>query len=303
MDSAGRGGVRVRRVLLIVMAGALAVLFVRGAAGSLGIMILSDPVLVGAGDIAECPKGGAAATAKLLDQIDGTVFTAGDNAYETGKLAQFLRCYDRTWGRQKARTRPSPGNHDYMAPEAAPYFAYFGENAGPLGLGHYSYNLGAWHIISLNSNIDAGPQSKQVQWLRTDLEANPSTCTLAYWHHPIFSSGFHGSDPPKMKDVWRILYESKADVVVNGHDHDYERFALQNPEGQADPGRGIREFVVGTGGAIQRDFRNIHPNSEVFNTTTWGVLKLTLHSASYDWEFVPVAGKTFRDAGSARCVP
>ena len=167
-----------------------------------------DPVLVGAGDIADCGSGGPAesvaeATATLLDSIDGTVFTAGDNAYNAGTEAEFRDCYDHTWGRHKARTRPTAGNHEYLTPGAAPYYAYFGASAGPAGLGYYSYDLGAWHIVALNSNIDAGAASAQARWLAADLATHRTLCTLAYWHHPVFSSGDHGNDP-HMQEVWRI---------------------------------------------------------------------------------------------------
>jgi 3',5'-cyclic AMP phosphodiesterase CpdA len=258
-------------------------------------------VLVGAGDVAVCGSKGAEATAKLLDVISGTVFVAGDAAYGSGTARQFRDCYGPTWGRHKARTRPSPGNHEYNTKDAVPYFEYFGANAGEVGKGYYSYDLGVWHIIALNSNIPAGRGSEQMKWLRADLAANEASCTLAYWHHPLFSSGEHGNEYV-MLEAWRVLYEYKADVVLNGHDHSYERFAPQTPQGKADPGRGIREFVVGTGGAHLRGFERIRPNSEVRNSDTWGVLKLTLHPAGYDWEFVPVAGKSFRDSGSAACV-
>jgi hypothetical protein len=142
-------------------------------------------VLVGAGDIADCGATQDEATAKLLDSIDGTVFTAGDNAYSSGTAAQFRDCYEPTWGRHKARTRPAPGNHDYYTSGAAAYYSYFGDNAGLAGRGYYSYDLGAWHIVSLNSEIDASATSVQAQWLRDDLAAHASTCTLAYWHKPI----------------------------------------------------------------------------------------------------------------------
>jgi acid phosphatase type 7 len=261
-----------------------------------------DPVFVGAGDIASCGLPNDEATAKLLDGIEGTMFTAGDNVYNSGTASEFQQCYEPTWGRHKKRTRPSPGNHDYGSLGAAPYFDYFGENAGPKGRGYYSFDLGAWHIISLNSNIAAGANSEQVKWLRDDLVQNKAVCTLAYWHHPLFSSGAHGNDP-RMKEIWKVLYESGVDVVINGHDHTYERFAQQTPDGKADPGRGIREFVVGTGGAFLYAFRQVpNANSEVRHNLTFGVLKLTLHAESYDWEFVPVAGKTFTDSGATLCV-
>ena len=267
-----------------------------------------DPVLVGAGDIAYCTRSGDEATAQLLDGLDGTVFTLGDNVYPDGTLAEFTDCYEPSWGRHKARTRPAPGNHDYHTPGAAGYYTYFGAAASPQEpnctsdcRGYYSYDLGAWHIIVLNSEIDRGAGSDQEQWLQADLAAHQNVCTLAYWHKPRFSSGQHGNSD-SMQPLWEALYAYRADVVLNGHDHLYERFAPQNPSGQADPVRGIRQFVVGTGGAGLYPLSTIKANSEVRNTTTWGVLKLTLHSTSYDWEFIPVAGQTFTDAGSADCV-
>ena len=259
-------------------------------------------VFVGAGDIGLCGSPWPSRTAALLDGIDGTVFTAGDNAYDSGTADEYLRCYDPTWGRHRARTRPTPGNHEYVSFGATPYYNYFGSAAGPSGLGYYSFDLGAWHVISLNSNVDADPSSPQVQWLKDDLRVSPTTCTLAYWHHPVFSTGEHGDDP-KMLHIFRVLYESHADVVVTGHDHDYERFAPQTPDGFRDMTFGIREFVVGTGGHSDlRPFRFTSANSEARNRSTWGVLKLTLRSASYDWEFIPAAGGTFRDSGTGACV-
>ncbi len=260
----------------------------------------SDPVLVGAGDIASCQSRGDEATAELLDRIAGTVFTLGDNVYNSGTTAEFANCYEPSWGRHKSRTRPSPGNHDYVTRDAAPYFAYFGANAGEPGKGYYSYNLGAWHIIALNSEIQVDAGSAQEQWLRADLAANRTTCTLAYWHKPRFSSGPHGNNP-RFDALWQALYQFDADLVLSGHDHNYERFAPQTPAGVADAARGIREFIVGTGGAGLYPIVTIRPNSEVRNARTWGVLKLTLHATSYDWEFVPVAGRTFTDAGSGNC--
>lgn len=262
----------------------------------------NDPIMVGAGDISECGSTGAAATAQLLEGIDGTIFTLGDHAYRDGTVDQFRSCYAPTWGRYKARTRPVPGNHDYHTENGASYYAYFGKSAGEPGKGYYSYDRGAWHIIALNSNIAAETGSPQERWLREDLVAHKATCTLAYWHVPVFSSGRHGDDA-QMKDLWRVLYEFGVDVVVNGHDHNYERFAPQGPNGNADATRGIREFIVGTGGAHLRSIKGQQANSEVRDDATWGVLKLTLHPTSYDWEFLPVAGGTFRDNGSASCVP
>ena len=262
----------------------------------------NDPVMIGAGDISECDSNGAAATAHLLEGIDGTIFTLGDHVYRDGTTEQFRSCYAPTWGRYKARTRPVPGNHDYHTDNGAPYYAYFGESAGEPGKGYYSYDRGAWHLVALNSNIAAETGSPQERWLRDDLAAHKTSCTLAYWHVPVFSSGRHGDDA-HMKDLWRVLYAFGADVVVNGHDHNYERFAPQDPDGKADATRGIREFIVGTGGARLRPIKGQQANSEVRDGATWGVLKLTLRPTSYDWEFLPVAGGTFRDAGSTACVP
>lgn len=256
-------------------------------------------VLVGAGDIAVCGSEATEETKELLDEIDGTVFTAGDNAYPSGTAEQFRRCYDPTWGRHKARTRPAPGNHDYEQPGAGPYFDYFGSNAGPRGLGYYSYEIGPWHVVALNSNIPIGVGSPQYEWVRADLRDSTATCTAAYWHHPRFSSGLNGSDR-RFDALWRLLYELGVDVVINGHDHSYERFAPQNPDGRSDPVRGIRQFVVGTGGAVLYPFPTSLPNSEVRHSG-WGVLKLTLQPDSYAWEFVPIRNQGFRDLGGDIC--
>jgi hypothetical protein len=267
----------------------------------------TDPVLVGAGDIVTCNGTADDLTARLLDNISGTVYTLGDNVYPDGTAQQFSDCYGPTWGRHKDRTKPAVGNHDYHVTGAAGYYGYFGEAASPLDnnctggcKGYYSYNLGAWHIIVLNTEIPMNKGSAQEQWLRSDLAANRNTCTLSYFHAPRFSSALHG-DAVKTQAVWEALYQYGADVVLNGHDHSYERFAPQNPQGVADP-KGIRQFVVGTGGGKLYGWTEIKANSEARNNTDHGVLKLTLHPTSYDWEFVPVAGKTYRDSGSANCV-
>ena len=258
-------------------------------------------VLVGAGDIAKCDMiRGAEATSRVLDTIPGTIFTVGDHAYEDGSARSFQMCYEPTWGRHKNRTRPSPGNHDYRTQNGRPYFDYFGEAAGPGDRGYYSYDLGAWHIISLNSIVPAGTGSPQGRWLREDLAANPRPCTLAYWHAPLFSSGPHGPDP-HMRDVWRMLYEHGVDVVVNGHDHLYERFARQSPDGRTDPDRGIRQFTVGTGGGGVYKIQRRLPTSEIVDNSSYGVLKFTLAATSYQWEFVPATGQ-FRDSGEDTCV-
>lgn len=260
-----------------------------------------DPaILVGAGDIANCGLPGKAATESILSVTPGIVFTAGDNAYPSGSAADYKNCYDPTWGRERARTRPSPGNHEYLTDSGGPYYAYFGKNAGDSGVGYYSYEVGAWHVISLNSNVSVAPGSPQESWLRADLGAHPARCTLAYWHYPLFSQGPEGSIAA-MKPLWQALYDSGADVVINGHDHNYQRYAPQTPNGVRDTIRGIREFVVGTGGSSHYGFPNTAANLEVRDSTSFGVLKLTLHEASYDWVFVPAAGGAFTDRGSARC--
>jgi hypothetical protein len=266
----------------------------------------ADPVLVGAGDIAGCDTTGDEATAKLLDGISGTVFTAGDNAYNSGTPTQFNNCYDPTWGRHKARTKPTPGNHEYLTAGASGYFGYFGSAAGDPSKGYYSYDLGEWHIVALNSMCEkvggCGATSPMVSWLKQDLAANDDkACTLAYFHHPLFSSGSKHGNSPKMRPSWNALYAANAEVVLNGHDHDYERFAPQRPDGTLDNSRGIREFVVGTGGKSLRPFGTIKANSQVRNANTYGVLKLTLHPTSYEWKFVPEAGKTFTDSGVTTC--
>jgi len=266
----------------------------------------SDPVLVGAGDIASCSSLGDEATANLLDGIAGTVFTTGDNVYPDGTAAQYATCYDPTWGRHKARTRPAVGNHEYHTPGASAYFDYFGAAAGDPNRGYYSYDLGAWHIVVLNSNCDqvggCGAGSPQEQWLRADLTAHPTACSLAYWHAPRYSSGIiHGSSRA-MATIWQVLYDYGAEVVLTGHEHHYERFARQDANGVADPQRGIREFVLGMGGNSHYAFGTPIANSEVRNSDTFGVLKLTLHATSYDWQFIPEAGKILTDAGSENCI-
>jgi predicted phosphohydrolase len=263
-----------------------------------------DPVLVGAGDIANCSSlAGAEATAKLLDSIPGTVYTLGDNAYGSGTATEFANCYDPTWGRHKARTKPAPGNHEYYTSGAT---GYFGSAAGDPLRGYYSYELGRWHVVVLNTNdqckyVSCSAGSRQEQWLHDDLAAHPAQCTLAYFHYPLFTSGNYSPGISTVKPLWDELYSGGADVVLNGHDHIYERFAPQSPSGALDTARGIREFVVGTGGAEHYGIKTVQLHSEVRNADTFGVLKLTLHPTSYDWQFVPEAGKTFTDSGSTSC--
>jgi acid phosphatase type 7 len=262
--------------------------------------------LIGAGDIANCGRSTDELTADLLDTIPGTIFAAGDNAYQDGTATEYATCYHPSWGRHKNRTRPVPGNHEYHTLGASGYFDYFngvGNNNGPAGErghGYYSYDLGAWHVVALNSEVGVNASSEQIAWLKADLAASTRQCTLAYWHRPRFSSSRHGSST-SMQYLWQALYEAGAEIVVVGHDHVYERFAPQTATGVADPERGIRQFVVGTGGAGLYAFNTPIPNSEVRDNTAYGVIKFTLSPGAYAWRFIPVAGSTFTDSGSGTC--
>ena len=261
---------------------------------------LGEAVFVGAGDIARCNSDRDEATAALLDAIPGTVFTLGDNAYENGTAAEFASCYEPSWGRHKSRTKPVAGNHDYNTPDAAAYFDYFGAAAGPRGKGYYSFELGGWHIIVLNSNIDRTATSEQVAWLRADLSATAAQCTMALWHHPRFSSGPAGNGATQ-QPFWDALYQFGAEVVLVGHDHAYERFARQTPVGVADPARGIRQFVVGTGGTGLHAFATIRENSEFRDNTTWGVMKLDLVPTGYAWSYITAPSGAVIDSGTGTC--
>src|SRR6202045_1307117 len=267
-------------------------------------------VLVGAGDIVGCrdPEG-ALATAKLIEKTPGTVFAVGDLVYDATTLSQFQKCYGATWGKFKDRTRPALGNHEYLEPRATPYFQYWGAQAGPAGKGYYSYELGAWHVVVLNTNCEApglggcASGSPQEIWLRQGLREHQGACIVAYGHHALFSSGFFRSHAvhPELKPLWDDLYAVHADLMLAGHEHSYERFAPQDPDGRADPRHGIREIVVGTGGRSHDPLGLAMPNSEVRNVGAYGVLKLTLLPQGYTWEFLPEEGKTFRDSGAGVC--
>ena len=261
-------------------------------------------ILVGAGDIAECGDDDDEETSDLVAGIPGTVFLAGDNAYSRGSLNEYRRCYQPSWGRFLDRTRPAPGNHEYETAGAAGYREYFGTRATPGGTTWYSWDAGEWHVVMLDSDCAAvggcEADSPQGQWLTADLAASQARCTLAIWHHPRFSSGDHGNHE-FMEPFWQILYDANADLVISGHDHDYERFAPQDPAGVADNERGIREIVVGTGGAGLRPFKTIRANSEVRDAKTHGVIRLALGPEGYSWDFVPVAGEAFTDSGSSTC--
>jgi hypothetical protein len=245
------------------------------------------------------------ATSDLLVGRDlAAVLTLGDTQYEDATAAKFLASYDPTWGRVKGITRPVVGNHDYLTAGAAAYYAYFGAAAGDPAKGYYSFDVGSWHVIVLNSNCGAvggcGAGSPQEQWLVADLAENPDRCLLAAWHHPRFSSGPHGNDATT-DAFWRALHAAGADVILTGHDHVYERFTPQDPDGHADLSRGIRQFVVGTGGKNLTSFPVIRANSEARSAAAFGVLELTLRPTGYDWRFRPAAGSAFTDFGSAAC--
>jgi len=260
-----------------------------------------DPVVLAAGDIAQCPGRGAALTAQLLDGLAGIVLAVGDLAYERGTLDEFEHCYEPTWGALKARTFPVPGNHEYETPNAAGYFAYWKERAGPAWKGYYSFDLGTWHLIALNSNLKSAAAAEQESWLRNDLATSPAHCVLAFWHHPMFSSGYNGQMPGTVP-LYRVLYESGASVLITGHDHHYERFQPLAPNGIVDEPHGIRVFVVGTGGARLYPAPFPQPASVTRESGVWGILKLVLHADSYHWEFIPAGQSDFSDAGDGRCV-
>jgi hypothetical protein len=256
-------------------------------------------VITAAGDIA-ASGGSQAATASLVNAVNPVAaLTLGDNAYENGALSDYNSFYQPSWGTFLNKTDPVPGNHDYQTSGASGYYAYYGARAPAT---YYSYDVGSWHLIALNSEIAHSAGSAQDSWLINDLAGHPNACTLAYWHKPRFSSGTsHGSDTGFTR-FWQDLYAADADLVLGGHEHNYERFAPQTPSGGADPTAGIREFVVGTGGRSHYGFGATPvPNSEIRNGSTYGVLKLTLHANSYDWQFVPVAGQTFTDSGTTAC--
>jgi len=282
-------------------AGVATITATAGPLTSRAVVAVEPAVLLGAGDIASCTSFGDEATAALLDTLAGIVFTLGDNVYPDGRPRAYQECYDESWGRHRARTRPVPGNHDYHTAGASGYFGYFGTLAGDSGRGYYSYDVGTWHIVALNSNVPMNPGSREERWLRADLAAHPALCTLAYWHHPRFSSGTTHGSTPATQPLWQALYDAGADVVVSGHEHSYERFAPQTPTGEYDAERGIREFVVGTGGASHFPFGRPLANSERRDNATYGVLRLTLKPGGYDWRFIPAAAGEFTDWGSGSC--
>lgn len=259
----------------------------------------STAVLLAAGDIAACTNG-SWETARLLDSLQGLIIVAGDAAYTSQQNPNPYRtCYDPTWGRHKERTRPVLGNHDAEPGVIRRYFEYFGKSAGPRPAGYYSFDVGGWHVLALNSTIAMRPRSAQGKWIAADLAAHPRLCTLAFMHHPRFSSGPHSNQQSAI-DVFPTLDDAGVDVVVGAHDHIYERFAPMRANGSRDD-RGVRQFVVGTGGSGLYPIERVQPNSEAQNNTDYGILKLTLNPSSYSWEFIPITQTGFRDSGSANC--
>lgn len=269
----------------------------------------ANPTLLAAGDVADCETlAGAQQTARLIDRTPGRIAVLGDNAYPVGAPGDFASCYEPTWGIAKSRTSPAPGNHEYRTPGAAGFFGYWGPRVGNPARGYYSYDLGSWHVVVLNTNgehaceaVSCAAGSAQEQWLRADLAAHPEQCTIAYFHAPLFTSGKTDGPSPQVRPLWQALYDGGADVVLSAHEHNYERFRPQDPAGNYDPARGIVEFVAGTGGAIEYPQFEKTANSEVFNGDALGVLKLTLRNGGYDWSFLGVPGSTFTDSGSAAC--
>jgi 3',5'-cyclic AMP phosphodiesterase CpdA len=275
----------------------------RGPVAAPPVVAGDAAVLVGAGDIATCEGQADEATAALLAAIPGTVFAAGDLAYPDGSERDFAQCYDPSWGRVRDRTLPALGNHELdRGDDAEGYFEYWGTRVGTAGTPWYAADVGAWRIVVLDSNCDGvscADDGPQAAWLRAELAAHPSACRVAMWHHPRFSSGEHGDDA-RMAALWQVLDEAGTEIALVGHDHDYERFAPMLADGTADP-RGIREFVVGTGGAELRAVGDTRPNSEAHQSDSHGVLRLALRPHGYDWAFIPVPGATFTDVGSGAC--
>jgi hypothetical protein len=268
----------------------------------------AGPVTIAAaGDISEAEVGHQVDTANLV--ADGgydAVLLLGDDQYPAGRIEDYRKYFDPTWGRFLDRMHPSPGNHEYVTPNGAGYFEYFGARAGEPGKGYYSYDLGAWHLIALNTNnacraVPCDAQSEQVKWLRADLEAHKNRCTLAYFHHPRFCSGAHHGNFSGASGIWDVLYEYDVDVVLNGHEHIYERFDPQDPSGRPDEKRGIRELVIGTGGAENYPMGTTQPNSAMRYSGAFGILKMTLKPGSYDWEFVSVKPGELTDKGTGAC--
>jgi acid phosphatase type 7 len=260
--------------------------------------------ILAAGDIAKCDFPGAQETAAIIQGLPGTVLPLGDNAYDNGSALDYANCYVPTWGAFLNRTRPVPGNHDYITPGATGYFGYYGAVAGDSTKGYYSFDLGSWHILAINSNCSqvggCGIHTPQDNWVKADLAANTAACVLAFWHHPFYSSGQTGNTP-QMATIFKDLYNAGAEIVLSGHDHDYERFAPQDDKGILNPNLGVVQFVVGTGGGNFTPLvLPLQPNSLASAQNVYGVLQLTLHPTSYTWAFISADG-SYSDSGSATC--
>lgn len=295
---------KIRRWLAVVLIGGwVGVCLPASAEEDDGLVVLA------AGDIAVCNLPGDEATAAILDEQvkqhpNAIVLALGDTVYPDGTAEDFQNCYAPTWGRHKKRTYPTVGNHEYVTRGAQGYFDYFGFRAAPEGLSYYAVRKGDWLLIALNSNIDGRIESYQGEWLKKTLQDHPTTCALAFWHHPLFSSHEQRDRPRDLGAFWQILYEAGAELVLNGHIHIYERFAPLTPDGKRDDPRGMIQFTVGTGGAsLNKPPKRIDPRSEALFMESWGVLKLTLFADRYTWEFLPTGGVTFRDSGEAKCHP
>lgn len=280
--------------------------------------LAGSAIILATGDIANCASNGDELTAALVDsvlvadsiaKVEDAVLTLGDNAYPDGAALDFIRCFTPSWGdstkRIMKRIRPTPGNHEHLSGMAAPYYAYFGNKAGEASKGYYSFDLGEWHLIALNSEmvVNTGftkeERDAQLQWLADDLKGNTKTCTLAYWHHPRFSSGWHGNEP-RIDAFWQLLYNAGVDVVIAGHEHDYERFLPQSPAGVLDSVKGIVSFVVGTGGGRLRGFTRQAENSEFRLEGHFGVLKMTMGASEFQWAFLDTEGHVW-DPGAGKC--
>jgi hypothetical protein len=254
--------------------------------------------LIGAGDIGQCGRPEVEQTARLVSGLDGDVLLAGDIAYFQGTADNFRDCFNPSWGPFRTRWHAVPGNHEYESPNAGPYFDYFGAAAGPRGLGYYSFTAGNWLILMLNSNVPATRGSPQWEFARTELEGQRTPCTMAVWHHPLFSSGPNGPNT-FMRDMWALLEANHAEVILNGHDHVYERFGRQTSTGEADPVNGIRQFTAGTGGAELTRFVRLEANSEE-RILKAGVMYFTLRPAAIEWAFHAVDGSV-NDPGLDTC--
>ena len=294
-------------LLLVIAGGIAAAVTFRGDANE--TTLKSAATLLAAGDIAECDHQGDEATSRILAEYpSATIATLGDNAYQHGTAQEFESCYGPSWGKFKDRTRPATGNHDESTKNAQGYWDYFGARGGPYDKYYYSFDLGSWHVVVLNSDCwrvgGCDLDDPQAQWLREELRQSARRCTLAYWHRPPFSSGRYGEpeETGRVRPLWQILYEEGADLLLTGHEHSYERFAPMDAAGNQDDANGVRLIVVGTGGGNLRPFENPPlPTTVVRNDDTWGVLKLTLSVGEYKWNFLPVKGSTFTDSGSGTC--